>query len=110
MTEELWQRRPQELRHGTPVLTEDEADAFHASIDPAWQRDSTAVLRRSYEFPSFSAAFVWATRIALLAERHNHHPDIEVGWGYVRVAFATHSIGGLSENDYIMAARLDHLT
>lgn len=108
--EELWRRRPRELTPGTPVLSEEEAHALHSQIDPAWRRDAGLVLRRSYEFPSFSAAFAWATRIALLAERHNHHPDIEVGWGYVRVAFTTHSIGGLSENDYIMAARLDRLT
>jgi 4a-hydroxytetrahydrobiopterin dehydratase len=105
----LWQQSPRELPKGTPPLTDEDADALLAQVDPAWQREGTT-LRRAYEFKTFSAAFAWATRVALLAERYNHHPDIEVGWGYVRVTFSTHSIGGLSENDFILAARLDRLT
>jgi 4a-hydroxytetrahydrobiopterin dehydratase len=51
-----------------------------------------------------------ATRIALLAEAQGHHPELEVGWGRLVVRLSTHSVGGLSRNDFIMAARIDRLT
>jgi 4a-hydroxytetrahydrobiopterin dehydratase len=51
----------------------------------------------------------FATRLALLAEKYQHHPVLEVSWGRLAVSFTTDSIGGLSENDYIMAARIDRL-
>jgi pterin-4a-carbinolamine dehydratase len=56
------------------------------------------------------AAFGLATRIALLAEAQGHHPELEVGWGRLVVRLTTHSVGGLSRNDIIMAARIDRLT
>jgi 4a-hydroxytetrahydrobiopterin dehydratase len=107
--EELHRRTPAELPRGTPTLTEDRAAELDGHLSPAWRRDGTASLHGSFEFKTFSAAFGFTTRVALLAERYFHHPDIEVGWGYARLTFTTHSIGGLSENDYIMAAKVDRL-
>jgi 4a-hydroxytetrahydrobiopterin dehydratase len=105
--QELHRRTPAELPKGTPTLTEGQAAALDPLLSPSWRREGTASLHGSFEFKTFSQAFAFATRVALLAERFFHHPDIEVGWGYARLTFATHSIGGLSENDYIMAAKID---
>jgi 4a-hydroxytetrahydrobiopterin dehydratase len=104
---ELHERKPAELPKGTPTLTEADAAELDGQLSPAWRREGTDSLHGSFEFPTFSQAFGFTTRVALLAERFFHHPDIEVGWGYARLTFTTHSIGGLSENDYIMAAKID---
>ena len=108
MAEELHRRAPFERRAGSPPLTEEEAAGLDGQVDPAWRREGST-LRRRFEFGTFSQAFAFATRLALLAEKHGHHPDLSVGWGYVEAAFTTHSVGGLTENDYIMAARIDRL-
>jgi 4a-hydroxytetrahydrobiopterin dehydratase len=105
--EELHKRRPAELPKGTPTLTEEQAGQLDAQLSPSWRREGTTSLQGSFEFKTFSEAFAFTTRVALLAERFFHHPDIELGWGYTRLTFTTHSIGGLSENDYIMAAKID---
>jgi 4a-hydroxytetrahydrobiopterin dehydratase len=106
---ELWKRRPVERAPSTPVLTEAEAADLDGQLDPAWSRAGTTRLRREYTFRTFGAAFALATRLALLAETYQHHPILEVSWGRLVVSFTTDSIGGLSENDYIMAARIDRL-
>jgi 4a-hydroxytetrahydrobiopterin dehydratase len=109
MADELHRRTPFERRAGTPTLTEEQAAALDAQVDSAWRREGSAI-RRRFEFKTFAQAFAFATRLALLAEKHGHHPDLSVGWGYVEAVFSTHSVGGLTENDYIMAARIDRLS
>lgn len=100
--------RCRELPAGTPPLGDEEARTLSAAIAPEW-RVGPDELRREINLKSFSAAFGLATRIALLAEAQGHHPDLEVGWGRLVVHLATHSVGGLSRNDFIMAARIDRL-
>jgi 4a-hydroxytetrahydrobiopterin dehydratase len=110
MTEtELAKRKCEACAPGTPHLEEAAAAELHAKVDPAWERDATRTLRRSFEFANFRDAFGFATRVALLAEGQGHHPDMEVGWGRVAVALTTHAADGLTDNDFIMAARIDHL-
>jgi 4a-hydroxytetrahydrobiopterin dehydratase len=82
---------------------------LRAQIDPAWDVEGTALLRRAFSFPNFRDAFGFATRVALVAESEGHHPDMTVGWGRVEVATTTHSAGGLTENDFILAAKVDRL-
>jgi 4a-hydroxytetrahydrobiopterin dehydratase len=80
-----------------------------AGVASDWQIDKGEI-RRELTFTTFNAAFGMATRIALLAEAQGHHPELEVGWGRLVVRLSTHSVGGLSRNDFIMAARIDQLT
>ena len=93
---------------GTRPLTAEEAAELAAGLDPAWHVDGDH-LSREFRFPTFAAAFGLATRIALLAESQNHHPTIEIGWGRLVVTWSTDAIGALSENDFVMAARVDRL-
>ena len=78
-------------------------------LDPSWVREDTLRLRRELEFGNFRDAFGFVARLALLAEAEGHHPDIELGWGRVAVTLTTHAAGGLTDNDFILAARLDRL-
>jgi 4a-hydroxytetrahydrobiopterin dehydratase len=77
-------------------------------LDRAWQVEPDR-LWRSFHFPTFSAAFGLATRIALLAEASGHHPELTVAWGTLTVTWTTDAIGAVSANDVIMAAKVDRL-
>lgn len=108
--EDLARRRCEACTPGTPRLTPDEARATAPDLEEAgWVVGETSI-ERLFEFKSFNAAFGLATRIALLAENQGHHPDMEVGWGRLRVRFTTHAIGGLSTNDLVMAAKVERMT
>jgi 4a-hydroxytetrahydrobiopterin dehydratase len=106
--ESLARERCAEIRAGTPPLTTAQAGSLAAGVASEWQIDEGEI-RREFTFKTFSAAFGLATRIALLAEAQGHHPELEVGWGRLVVRLSTHSVGGLSRNDFIMAARIDRL-
>jgi len=64
-------------------------------------------LVKEYRFPDFRQALAFVNRVGEVAEQEGHHPDIELGWGRVKLTVWTHSIGGLSENDFILAAKAD---
>ena len=77
--------------------------------DSAWERDGDGIARE-WKFDDFAAAKAFVDRVAEAAEETNHHPDILLhGWNKVRLALMTHSEGGLTENDFEMAGRLDAL-
>jgi 4a-hydroxytetrahydrobiopterin dehydratase len=92
----------------THPLTTAEAADLATGLDPAWRIDGDHLIR-DFRFPTFGAAFGLATRIALLAESHNHHPVMEISWGRLVVTWSTDAIGALSENDFVMAAKVDRL-
>ncbi|MFL5909127.1 MAG: 4a-hydroxytetrahydrobiopterin dehydratase [Gaiellaceae bacterium] len=98
----------QEYPKGTPPLSEAEAAELHREVQE-WERDGNQALRRELSFPDFNAAFGLVARVALLAEAESHHPEIELEWGRAAFRFYTHTVGGLSRNDFIMAAKIDQL-
>ena len=96
-------------RSGVPALSAEEAERLLAET-PGWTLDEGATrIRRTFRFDDFAAAMAFAQRVGGLAEEEGHHPDIAVGWGYCTVAFRTHRIGALHENDFIMAAKVNAL-
>jgi 4a-hydroxytetrahydrobiopterin dehydratase len=96
------------LPAGSPPLSADGAAALLPEV-PGWTREGERLVRR-YRFPDFAAALRFVNEVGAVAERARHHPDILLhGWNRVEVATWTHSVGGLSENDFILAARLDRL-
>jgi 4a-hydroxytetrahydrobiopterin dehydratase len=109
MQTELASRRCEPCEKGTPPLEESEAAELQQSLDPGWTREGNKSLHRSFKFPNFRDAFGFATRVALLAEGEGHHPDFELGWGRVALTLTTHAAGGLTSNDFIMAAKVDQL-
>ena len=97
-----------QLPAGTPALSTEDAHALADAIAREWNVDGDEI-RREFTFKTFNTAFGLATRIALLAEAQNHHPELEIAWGRLVVHLTTHSVGGLSRNNFIMAARIDRL-
>lgn len=75
---------------------------------PAWRRRGK-VIARTYEFPDFVAALKFVNRVGLVAEKAQHHPDIDIRWNQVHLALTTHDAGGLTERDFALAARCDAL-
>ena len=109
MSEQLASRHCEACAPGTPTVTEERAAELEAQLDPSWDREGTQRLRRELEFRTFRDAFGFVARLALLAEAEGHHPDIELGWGRAAVTLTTHAAGGLTDNDFILAAKLDRL-
>jgi 4a-hydroxytetrahydrobiopterin dehydratase len=66
-------------------------------------------IRRNFRFADFVHALAFVNAAGWIAERQNHHPDLELGWGRCLVSFSTHDVGGLSMNDFICAAKVDTL-
>ncbi len=73
-----------------------------------WDRDGDAI-RKTYEGEDFMSSVGLVNRLAPVAEEMNHHPDLEISWNKVTVALSTHSEGGLTENDFTLAERIDGL-
>ena len=67
------------------------------------------IIERHYDFPNFISAESFINEIGKIAEQEGHHPDLKLEYGYVHVSLHTHSIGGLSENDFILAAKIEEL-
>jgi 4a-hydroxytetrahydrobiopterin dehydratase len=73
---------------------------------PGWERDGDAI-RKTYEGENFMSSVDLVNRLAPAAEEMNHHPDLEISWNKVTVELSTHSEGGLTENDFELAGRID---
>ena len=84
-----------------------EADKKMGEI-PGWSLEYPS-LARDYKFKDFTGAMQFANRVAGLAEQEDHHPDLHISYNRVRLELSTHSIGGLSMNDFIMAAKINAL-
>jgi 4a-hydroxytetrahydrobiopterin dehydratase len=75
----------------------------------AWRIDGEGHLTREYTFPDFISALRFVNEVGRLAESLQHHPDIAVGWGYVRLTLWTHSANGLTELDFKLAEAVERL-
>ena len=106
---QLTERRCTPCRGGTPPLKGEAVKALMTELDKSWRVINDHHLEREFRFKDFKEALGFANSIGQLAEEENHHPEICLGWGRVKVTLFTHKIGGLSENDFILAAKIDQL-
>jgi 4a-hydroxytetrahydrobiopterin dehydratase len=109
MTDALTTKTCTPCRGGIDPLTRQQAEFLQAQT-PDWLLDDEARrIERTFRFQDFGRALGFVREIGELAEAEGHHPDISFGWGYATVALQTKKIKGLHENDFIMAAKIDHL-
>jgi 4a-hydroxytetrahydrobiopterin dehydratase len=114
---ELAQKHCEPCEGGTEPLDEETAQAKLAELNSSEvaQKQPWAVtadnrqLKKGYKLKNFVEAVDFVNKIKDVAEEEDHHPDLEVGYGKVAVRLSTHAIGGLSENDFILAAKIDQL-
>ncbi len=96
-------------RGGIPPLAEEEARRLLAGA-PGWRLEEGGTrMTRRFEFVDFRKAIEFVNRVADIAEEEGHHPDIAIHWNKVDLILWTHKIGGLHENDFIMAAKINRL-
>lgn len=95
-------------RGGILRLTEEEIEPLCVGV-PSWLVIECHHLRRELRFSDFRSALAFVVEIGELAEQQNHHPDIYLAWGRVAVEIWTHKIDGLTESDFILAAKIDRL-
>lgn len=106
---ELANRRCQPCTAATPALTAADLDRLLPQL-PGWKVTGGAGsqrLEKELRFPDFRQALAFVNRVGEIAEQEGHHPDLELGWGRVKITLWTHAIGGLSESDLILAAKAD---
>jgi 4a-hydroxytetrahydrobiopterin dehydratase len=95
---------------GVPPLTLAKATALRKQLHEDWKISRGAkTLRRSLKFKDFYRTMSFVNAVAHIANVEDHHPDLEVGYNYCHITYSTHSIGGLSQNDFICAAKVDRL-
>ena len=92
-----------------PRLTDAERDAALAELSGWTLRDDGFAISRDFKFADFSEAFAFMTRVALYAEKADHHPDWSNVWNRVHVTLSTHDAGGLSQRDVKMAQAIDQI-
>lgn len=83
-------------------------ERFAAGLE-GWRVVDAHHLTRHYDFKDFAASLAFVNSIGEIAEREGHHPDIAFGWGYADIKILTHAIDGLSESDFILAAKIERL-
>ena len=93
---------------GIDPLSPAQAAALLQQLQPEWKlADDAKSLHREWKFRNFYHTMSFVNAVAHIANAEDHHPDIECGWGYCRIKYSTHAINGLSENDFICAAKID---
>ncbi|MFW2405791.1 MAG: 4a-hydroxytetrahydrobiopterin dehydratase [Gammaproteobacteria bacterium] len=107
---DLVKRRCKPCEGGVPPLEPAAAQELMAALNGNWAiaSDGKSIVRL-FEFAGYHRTISFVNAVAWIAESEGHHPDLTVGYGKVNVLFTTHAIGGLSENDFICAAKIDRL-
>ena len=103
----LAKRSCRPLPAGTPPLAQAEIDAGLGEL-PGWEHKDGAI-GKTFSFGSYAETMAFVNGVAWIAEREDHHPDMLVGYDKCRVAYSTHSVGGISNNDFICAAKIEAL-
>lgn len=95
-------------RGGVPPLAGQELDALAKQV-PQWKAVNEHHLTRTFTFPDFKQALAFVNKAGAIAEEQGHHPDILLTWGKAEVTTWTHKIDGLTESDFILAAKIDKI-
>ena len=110
MTDALQQKHCIACQVGTPPVSVDEVTTLKAQIDSRWELvGGNKKIHREWMFKNFTEAMVFVNNVAGIAEAEGHHPDMYIFYNRVRLELWTHAANGLTENDFIMAAKIDAL-
>ncbi len=106
---ELADRACEPCRGGVPPLRGEELKNLMSDLGGDWEVVGDHHLLKKYQFKNFAEALTFVNRVGAVAETEGHHPDISFGWGRCELVIYTHAIDGLSESDFILAAKIDRL-
>ena len=96
-------------KSGVPPLKGEELAKLANQLDGGWQVVAEHHLEKEYKFYNFREALDFTNKVGALAEAQGHHPDIYLAWGKVKLTIWTHKIDGLTESDFVFAAKADRL-
>jgi 4a-hydroxytetrahydrobiopterin dehydratase len=108
MTLLLKEKRCTSCKPGTPALTKSQIELLIGEVS-GWKHEDGKIAK-TYNFKDYHHTMAFVNAVAWVAHREDHHPDMEVGYNRCTVRYSTHSVGGLSENDFICAAKVDALS
>lgn len=92
------------------ALSKEQINNLLPQLDKHWKFSTdNKKIYKNFKFKNFFETISFVNAIAFIANKENHHPDLEVGYNYCNVSFTTHALGGLSQNDFICAAKIDRL-
>ena len=106
---ELTTKRCEPCEGGIPALSKEEVNNMLDLIHGWDARENHTEIVRNFHFKNYYHTMAFVNAVAWMAHKENHHPDLEVGYNYCRVRYSTHAIDGLSENDFICAAKVDEI-
>lgn len=109
MSEQLADKNCVPCRGGIPPLKGRELEVLQQNL-PFWAVVNEHHLRREFRFADFKQALAFVNRVGEIAEQEGHHPDIFLAWGRVEITVWTHKIDGLTESDFILAAKIDRIS
>lgn len=110
MSEELLKRHCKPCEGGVDPLSASQAKALLAALHDGWiLSDDELQISRRFEFPAYSRTLAFANAVAWIAITEGHHPELTVNYATCDVSYTTHAIDGLSDNDFICAAKIDRL-
>ena len=92
---------------GVQPFTESQINDYLAQLKTEWEVVAFIKIKKQFKFKDFKEAMAFVNKIAEIAEKEGHHPDITINYNRVTIELSTHSIGGLSENDFILAAKIE---
>ena len=94
---------------GTPPLDQSESKKLLMELQNDWQINEAGHIFKLYKFKNFTEAMQFANKVAPIAEQEAHHPDLTISWGACQVEIWTHKINGLTESDFILAAKIEEI-
>lgn len=109
MNVDLTAKRCVPCESGTPPLIKNEFQPLLRKLKLAWEIIEDKKIRHEFKFKNFSESLEFVNKVAKLAEEENHHPNIHIYYSKVVIDLTTHNIKGLSENDFIMAAKIESI-
>lgn len=96
-------------RGGVPPLEKEKVEELLKQLDKSWEVQEGHHLYRLFTFDDFVSALAFTNKVGQVAEANGHHPDIHLTWGKVGIQIWTHKIDGLTESDFVLAAKIDQL-
>lgn len=110
MSEDLADKRCRPCEGGVSPLRRDQCEELMQALHEDWQLDADGLeISRSFEFPAYSRTLAFANAVAWIAVSEGHHPVMTISYHRCDVSYTTHAIDGLSDNDFICAAKIDRL-
>jgi 4a-hydroxytetrahydrobiopterin dehydratase len=109
MSSELAKRECKQCDGGTAPLKGEALKKLQQQLDGGWQVAEQKRLEKQFKFPDFRQALDFTNRVGEIAEEQGHHPDIFLTYGEVRIQIWTHKAGGLTESDFVLAAKIAEL-